>query len=160
MRDVEYCGKQEDVHVFGGAAAALRRIKEKGYKIIVVTNQSGIGRGYFTEPEYREVEREVARQLGPDLIDATYFCPDLPESGSSRRKPAPGMIFEAAEAHQLDLSRSFFVGDKAIDAQCGRNAGVRTIIVQTGLQPDLNAGGDWTARDLLEAADIILHHGL
>lgn len=150
MPDVNYCGRPEDVHVFADAAEALRRVKNAGYKIIVITNQSGIGRGYFTEAAYREVERELERQLGAGLIDATYFCPDLPDSGSVRRKPQPGMIFEAERDHQIDLARSFFVGDKAIDAECGRNAGVRTIL--------LNAEGptDWSVRSLTEAADVIL----
>src|SRR3712207_4689473 len=117
MPDVNYCGRAEDVHIFADAGTALRRLKDAGYKIIVITNQSGIGRGYFTEAAYREVEREVQRQLGPGLIDATYFCPDLPESGSPRRKPEPGMILEAERDHAIDLTRSFFVGDKAIDAE-------------------------------------------
>lgn len=150
MPDVNYCGRPEDVHVFADAAEALRRVKNAGYKIIVITNQSGIGRGYFTEAAYREVERELERQLGAGLIDATYFCPDLPDSGSVRRKPQPGMIFEAERDHQIELARSFFVGDKAIDAECGRNAGARTIL--------LNAEGsaDWSVRSLTEAADVIL----
>ena len=150
MPDVNYCGKPEDVHVFGDASAALRRLKDAGYKIIVITNQSGIGRGYFSEAAYREVEREVERQLGPGLIDATYFCPDLPDSGSPRRKPQPGMIFEAERDYGIDLARSFFVGDKALDAECGRNAGVRTIL--------LNSAGpaDWTVPSLTRAAEVII----
>ena len=153
MPDVNYCGRPEDVHVFPDAAEALRRLKHAGYKIIVITNQSGIGRGYFTEAAYREVEREVERQLGSGLIDATYFCPDLPDSGSQRRKPEPGMILEAEHDHQIDLARSFFVGDKAIDAECGRNAGMRTILLQSG------GAADWTVNSLTEAADVILANG-
>ena len=66
------------------------------------------------------------------MIDGTYFCPDVPDNGSLRRKPAPGMILEAQQDHALDLARSFMVGDKPIDVECGRNAGVRTILVRTG----------------------------
>lgn len=153
MPDVGYCGKREDVHVFGDARAALRRLQDAGYKIVVITNQSGIARGYFTEAQYCEVEHEVERQLGAGLIDATYFCPDLPASGSPRRKPAPGMVFEAARDHCLDLARSFFIGDKAIDAECGRNAGTRTILLQA------DGAADFVASSLTEAADIILRHG-
>ncbi len=158
MRDVEYCGRPEDVHVFDGAAAALRRLKDAGYKLVVITNQSGIGRGYFDEAAYRAVERELDRQLGEGLIDATYFCPDLPDSGSTRRKPAPGMIHEAARDHELDLARSYFIGDKTIDVECGRAAGVRPILVQTGLTNEPHHSAQWTARDLAEAASIILSH--
>lgn len=153
MPDVNYCSRPEQVQIFSESADALRRLKHAGYKLIVITNQSGIGRGYFSEDAYCEVEREVERQLGPGLIDATYFCPDHPENASDRRKPQPGMIFEAERDHHLDLARSYFIGDKAIDAECGRNAGTRTIL--------LHAEGcaDWRAASLTEAADIILANG-
>lgn len=157
MRDVDYCGDPGKVEVFPQAAAALHRLKEKGYKLVVITNQSGIGRGYFTEEDYRAVEAEFERQLGNGLIDASYFCPDLPSSTSIRRKPGPGMVFEAQRDHRLDLRRSFFVGDKASDIGCGQNAGVRTILVRTGYgDAQTNCRADWIAKDIAEAADIIL----
>ena len=78
MRDVDFCSDPEAVEIFEGAADALQRLKKAGFKLFVITNQSGIGRGYFSEKEYRAVEKEVERKLGPDLIDATYFCPDKP----------------------------------------------------------------------------------
>ena len=157
MRDVDYCGDPGQVEVFPGATSALRQLKKSGYKLIIITNQSGIGRGYFSEDDYRAVEREFLRQLGDDLIDDTYFCADLPRMGSLRRKPAPGMILEARRDHGLDLGRSYFIGDKTSDIQCGQNAGVRTILVQTGYgahQADCRP--DWIARDLGQAAEIIL----
>ena len=157
MRDVDYCGEPGNVEVFPEAAAALRRLKQKGYKLIIITNQSGIGRGYFTEEEYRLVEAEFNRQLGQGLIDASYFSPDLPTSTSIRRKPGPGMIFEAQRDHRIDLRRSFLVGDKASDIGCGQNAGVRTILVQTGYgAAQTNCRPDWIAKDIAEAAEIIL----
>src|SRR4029077_17279240 len=104
MHDADYCSSPDQVRVFDGAEAALRKLKEAGYKIIVTTNQSGIGRGFFTEKQYRTVEEEVSRQLGDDLIDATYFCPDIPGQPSNCRKPAPGMVMQAAREHDIDLS--------------------------------------------------------
>lgn len=161
MADVHYCGDPKNVRVFQTAPDALRRLRAAGYKIIIITNQSGIGRGYFSEADYRAVEREVERQVGAHLIDATYFCPDVPDSGSRRRKPEPGMILEASEDHHLDLSRSFMIGDKHIDAECGRRAGVRTILAQSGQETHRETGkADWTAADLTEAAEIILRHGV
>lgn len=157
MRDVDYCGDPTQVEVFPGAADALQRLKVKGYKLIVVTNQSGIARGYFSENDYRAVEQEFLRQLGEGLIDATYFCPDSPDTGSPRRKPAPAMIYEARRDHCLDLARSYLVGDKSSDIACGRNAGVRTILVQTGYGAgEVDSRADWVARDLTHVAEIIL----
>ena len=124
---------------------------------MIITNQSGIGRGFFTLEQYRAVEAETLRQLGDGLIDSTYFCPDTPEQPSKCRKPAPGMILEAARDHHVDLARSFFVGDKEIDAECGRNAGVRTIRVRTGFDKMTDGScADWVARDFVEAAKLIV----
>jgi len=157
MRDVDYCGDPGQVEVFPEAASALRQLKKSGYKLIIITNQSGIGRGYFTENDYRAVEREFLRQLGEGLIDGSYHCTDLPRMNSPRRKPAPGMILEARRDHRLDLARSYMIGDKTSDIECGQSAGVRTILVQTGYgahQTDCPA--NCTARDLPHAAEIIL----
>lgn len=157
MRDVDYCGDPREVEVFPDAAEALRQLKQNGYKLIVITNQSGIGRGYFSEADYHTVEAEFLKQVGEGLIDASYYCPDLPTANSIRRKPGPGMIFEAQRDHRLDLRRSFFIGDKASDIGCGRNAGVRTILVETGYgASEKNSGPDWIARDIAHAAQIIL----
>src|SRR5437879_1046525 len=122
MHDADYCSDPKQVQVFGGVAEALHRLKNAGYKIIVITNQSGIGRGFFTEKQYRAVEAEVSRQLGNDLIDATYFCPDAPGQPSTCRKPAPGMALHAAREHDRGVSRSFLIGDKAVGAEFSRSA--------------------------------------
>jgi D-glycero-D-manno-heptose 1,7-bisphosphate phosphatase len=156
MKDCDYCSDSKDVKIFPGVPEALRRLKARGFKLIVITNQSGIGRGLMTVEQYRAVETEVLRQLD-GLIEATYFCPDVPGQHSSCRKPAPGMILQAKGERGIDLSRSFFVGDKEIDVECGRNAGVRTIRVQTGFQQDTTGStADWIAADLPAAAEIIL----
>jgi D-glycero-D-manno-heptose 1,7-bisphosphate phosphatase len=156
IEDADYCSHPKRVKVFPGVPEALRRLKSKGFKLIVITNQSGIGRGFFTVDEYRSVESEVSRQLGHGLIDATYFCPDVPGQHSSHRKPSPGMIMQATREHQIDLTRSFFIGDKEIDVECGRNAGVRTIRVQTGFDRNISdSAADWVAEDLPAATQII-----
>jgi len=158
IEDRDYCSDPNDVKVFPGVPEALRRLKSNGFKIIIITNQSGIGRGLLTLEQYRTVETEVLGQLGANLIDATYFCPDLPGQHSICRKPAPGMIIEATREHQIDLSRSFLVGDKEIDIECAHNAGVRSIRVKTGPQRDAtDSKADWIAQDLPAAAEIILN---
>ena len=157
MREVNYCSDPEQVEIFAGVPEALMRLKAAGYKLIVITNQAGIGRGLFSEDQYRAVEAEVARAVLPATFDGVYFCPDRPDLATARRKPAPGMVLEAQRDHGLDLARSFFVGDKAIDIECGRNAGVRTILVKTGYGAnERQANPHWTANDLSEAASIIL----
>jgi D-glycero-D-manno-heptose 1,7-bisphosphate phosphatase len=157
MEDADYCSDPKEVKIFSGVLESLRRLKSSGFKLIIITNQSGIGRGFFTLEQYRAVEAEVLRQLGSGLIDATYFCPDIPSQRSSCRKPEPGMILQAAREHRIDLSGSFFIGDKEVDAECGRNAGVRTIRVQTGFQRDTTGTiADWVAADFPDAAKIIL----
>ena len=158
IEDADYCSHPKQVKVLPGVPEALQSLKSRGFKLIVITNQSGIGRGFFTVDEYRSVESEVARQLGHGLIDATYFCPDVPGQLSKYRKPSPGMIFEAQREHQIYLARSFFVGDKEIDAECGRNASVRTIRVQTGFDRDTSGSiADWVAADVPAAVEIILN---
>jgi D-glycero-D-manno-heptose 1,7-bisphosphate phosphatase len=156
MEDCDYCSDPKDVRIFPDVPEALLRLRANGFKLIIITNQSGIGRGLMTVEQYRAVEADVLRQLD-GLIDATYFCPDIPGQHSSCRKPAPGMIFQAKREHGIDLSRSFFIGDKEIDVECGRNAGMRTIRLQTGFHRDTTGTtADWIAEDFAAAAKIIL----
>jgi D,D-heptose 1,7-bisphosphate phosphatase len=158
MREVNYCADPKQVEIFAGVPEALVRLKKAGYKLIVISNQAGIGRGYFTEAQYRQVETEVARAVQPATFDGVYFCPDHPDRATARRKPAPGMVLEAQRDHRIDLARSFFIGDKAIDIECGRNAGVRTILVKTGYGAgESHAKPDFVAEDFSEAAEIILN---
>lgn len=158
MEEVNYCADPAKVKIFPGVPEALQRLAERGYLLIVISNQAGIGRGYFTEKEYRAVESELSRQLQPAILDDSYFCPDHPDRPTDRRKPAPGMVLEAQRDWVIDLARSFFIGDKAIDVECGRNAGLRTILVKTGYgaAEHERAGANWTAESFREAAEIIL----
>jgi D-glycero-D-manno-heptose 1,7-bisphosphate phosphatase len=156
MEEVEYCADAARVRVFPGVPAALRRLKDAGFAIFVVTNQAGIGRGYFTEEQYAAVQAEFLRQAGESAIDATYYCPDAPGVPSRRRKPEPGMVLEAAEKYAIDLSASYFVGDKSLDIECGRRAGTRTILVLTGYGASQKCDPDFTCADAMAAVDWIL----
>ena len=158
MEDTDYCSHPKDVRILPSVPEALRHLKSRGFKIIIITNQSGIGRGFFTLDQYRAVESEVLRQLGDGLIDATYYCPDAPGQHSKCRKPAPGMVVKATRDHHIDLSRSFLIGDKEVDVECAHNAGVRAIRVRTGIQRDVTGSkADWIADDMSGAAQIILN---
>ncbi len=156
MEEVHYCADPARVRVYAGVPEALRKLREAGFLLFVVTNQSGIGRGLFTEAEYHGVQDELLRQLGPDLIDASYFCPDPPGSGSPRRKPEPGMVLEAAAEYGVDLPSSYFVGDKASDIECGRRAGTRTVLVLTGYGAQENCSPDHRAANFPAAVEWIL----
>lgn len=173
MEEVHYCADPALVRLFPGTANALRELNRAGFLCIVITNQSGIGRGRFTEAEYHAVEAEVVAQLerqedgrpadASPLLAASYFCPDAPGTPSTRRKPEPGMVLEAACDLQIDLSRSWFVGDKAADIECGARAGTRTILVQTGYgakEPGATAGvsPNFIAKDIVAAAALILQN--
>jgi D-glycero-D-manno-heptose 1,7-bisphosphate phosphatase len=157
IEDTDYCSHPKDVRIFPGVLEALRSLKSQGFKLIIITNQSGIGRGLFTLDQYRAVESELLRQLGNGLVDATYYCPDAPGQLSKCRKPAPGMVVKATQDHQIDLSRSFLIGDKEVDVECAHNAGVRAIRVRTGIQCDATgSNADWVADDMPAAVRIIL----
>jgi D-glycero-D-manno-heptose 1,7-bisphosphate phosphatase len=156
MEDVHYCGDPAKVRLYPGVSEALRNLKQAGFRLLIVTNQSGIGRGIITEAQYHAVQEEFLRQVGSGLIDGSYFCADPPGVVSLRRKPEPGMVLEAAEEFGIDLSRSFLVGDKCSDIECGRRAGTLTIQVLTGYGEEQKCGADFTARDFPEAARLVL----
>ena len=157
MEEADYCSHPDQVRVIPGAREALRSLKDAGYRLVIVTNQSGIGRGYYTVADYEAVQARLLALLGDGLIDATYFCAESPEAKSPRRKPSPEMVFEAARDLGLDLARSWFIGDKAIDVQCGHAAGTRAILVQTGHGHAADAGrAEFVAKDFASAAAFIL----
>jgi D-glycero-D-manno-heptose 1,7-bisphosphate phosphatase len=157
MEEAGYCADPRKVRVFDGVPAALEELRLAGYRLILVTNQSGIGRGYFTVEDYRAVQAEFERQILPAYLDAVYFCPDAPDAPSKRRKPAPGMLLEAAQEHGIDLPRSWMVGDKASDIACGLAAGCRTLLVLTGYgSAQVGVAKAPTAATFTEAVRLIL----
>src|SRR5260370_24593239 len=127
IEDTDYCSHAKDVRIFPGVLEALRSLKSQGFKLIIITNQSGIGRGLFTLDQYRAVESELLRQLGNGLVDATYYCPDAPGQHSKCRKPAPGIVVKATQEHQSDLFRSVLIYYKKTAVVSGHNAGVGAI---------------------------------
>jgi len=157
MEEEDHCDHPDRVRAIAGAAGALAELRQQGWLNIIITNQSGIGRGYFSEADYEAVNAELFRQLG-GLIDAAYFCPDHPDRPSHRRKPETGMVEEAVRDHQIDTSKSWFIGDKAIDVLCGKEAGCRTILVLTGYA-ERAIEADFTVPNVVDAIKIILSQG-
>ena len=156
MEEVHYCGDPARVRVFPGVPQALRKLKEAGFRTFIITNQSGIGRGLITEAQYRAVQEELLRKIGAGVVDAAYFCADPPTVPSTRRKPEPGMVLEAVADYDIDLARSYFIGDKSADIECGQRAGTRTILVLTGYGAEQDSRPDFTAHDMAEAVEIVL----
>jgi D-glycero-D-manno-heptose 1,7-bisphosphate phosphatase len=135
IAEKNYLHRPEDVEIFPGAGAALKKLSDAGFKLFVVTNQSGIGRGYFTLADAERVNEHVSRELARDGVhfEKTYIAPEAPDQPSRVRKPSPQFLFDARDEFGLDLAQSFFVGDKLIDLECGWNAGVKkSILVRTG----------------------------
>lgn len=131
VEEVNYLSRVEDLRLFPASSTAIRELKEAGFLVIVVTNQSGIGRGIFDEQAMHNVHNQIQVELN-GAIDAFYFCPHLPCDGCVCRKPGLGMIRSAQADFEIDVSRSWIVGDKKIDVETGQAAGVRTALVLTG----------------------------
>lgn len=158
IRDVGYCSKPDEVELLEGVGKLLPKLKEAGFKIVIITNQSGIGRGYFTEEDFWSVQRELEKQLGAGVIDATYFCADTPQNETERRKPNPGMLFEAARELGIDLEQSYMVGNKMSDAQAGIRAGVRASILfgTDAAVGAMESGATLVTKDFKEVVEFIL----
>jgi D-glycero-D-manno-heptose 1,7-bisphosphate phosphatase len=157
MHDTGYVGDPADVQLFDGVREALAALKARGFRTVIVTNQSGIARGKFTLADYHAVAARLLELLGPGLIDATYFCAEHPDTASDRRKPGPGMLLEAARDLDLDLARSWMIGDRSSDLEAGRRAGARSIFVQTGEGATTDSSGAaFVAKDFASAASFIL----
>jgi D-glycero-D-manno-heptose 1,7-bisphosphate phosphatase len=135
-----YLHRPEHVDIFPGTGAALKKLADAGFKLFVVTNQSGIGRGYFTLADAERVNEHVQRELARAGVrfEKTYLAPEAPDQPSRGRKPSPQFLFDARDEFNLDLAESYMVGDKLIDLQCGWNAGVKkSILVRTGYGAEL-----------------------
>src|SRR5712671_1034023 len=131
IAEKNYLHRPEDVVVFPGAGGALKRLSDAGFGLFIVSNQSGVGRGYFTLADVDRVNEHLARELARDGVrfEKIYIAPEAPGQPSRGRKPSPQFLFDARDEFDLDLSQSFLIGDKLIDLECGWNAGVKKSIL-------------------------------
>ena len=170
--EVNYLHRKEDLVLLPGVPEALKAFKDQGYRLVVVTNQAGVARGYYTEDDVKELHRYMNELLAGQgaEIDAFYYCPHHPEHGIGKykvrchcRKPETGMFERAEQDFEVDKASSWMIGDKLIDIEAGRNYGVRTVLVGTGygagVHDEQKKKGDFPydlyADDLLEAYDEI-----
>jgi D-glycero-D-manno-heptose 1,7-bisphosphate phosphatase len=167
IEEVRYLGDPAQVRLIPGAAEAIRRLNDAGVLVVLVTNQSGVARGYFPESRVWDVHARLAELLAERgaRIDAYFYCPHHPTEGVGRyrvacecRKPRPGLLLAAARQLDIDLARSWVIGDKPCDAEAGAAAGCRAILVRTGHGVELPPEADAVA-DLGEAVGVCLRRG-
>jgi D-glycero-D-manno-heptose 1,7-bisphosphate phosphatase len=167
IHDPNFVRDPEQVHLLPGAARAVKRLREAGFRIIVVTNQSGVARGLIDEKALAAIHERMRERFAAEgaAFDAIYYCPYLDtdevvveryRQDSPLRKPRAGMYLEAAREHDIDLSRSWSIGDKDRDSQAGKAAGCRTIQLVSDPTQAKPGAADFVARDLEQAAAIIL----
>lgn len=134
IEDGGYVHRIEDYALLPGAAEALRLLRDGGFRIALVTNQSGIGRGYYGEPEFARFQEHLERDLASKgaAVDAVYHCPHRPDEGCACRKPAAGMIEQAQRDLGADLATSWVVGDSPTDVGLARGTGCSAVYVLTG----------------------------
>ena len=157
-KDAPYCSCPEDFVLFPTTAKAIRLLNEHGFKVIVVTNQSGIARGYFTEETLARIHDKMKNELAKEgaWVDAIYYCPHHPDDRCDCRKPGTGLFLKAAEEHNIDFARSFMVGDMPKDIEAGNRVGCRTVFVGDN-GGELEA--DYTALNLYKAVEWITTEG-
>ncbi len=169
--DVNFLSSPEQVILIDWSVEAIKEMNELGLKIIVFTNQSGIARGYFTEDDLHKIHSRLDELLSQSgaRIDAYYYCPHHPTEGNGEykvececRKPKDGMLQRASREQNIDLKKSFVVGDRCVDIKAGKTAGAKTILVLTGYGrqeyekcKNENYEPDFVAKDLKEAVEII-----
>jgi D-glycero-D-manno-heptose 1,7-bisphosphate phosphatase len=135
IAEKNYLHRPEDVEIFPAARTGLKMLCDAGFRLFIVSNQSGVGRGYFTLEDVARVNEHLRAELARDGIcfEKIYVAPEAPGQPSRGRKPSPQFLFDARDEFDLDLSQSFLIGDKTIDLECGWNAGVKkNILVRTG----------------------------
>jgi D-glycero-D-manno-heptose 1,7-bisphosphate phosphatase len=154
IEEVNFLSSVDELRLFPYTFEAVKLLKDAGFLVIVVTNQSGIGRGIYDEAAMNAIHDEMQLQL-EGMIDAFYFCPHLPCDGCSCRKPSLGMLESAVKDFAIDLSNSWMIGDKKIDVETGVKAGSRTALVMTGYgrshAKQLDTRPDVLAENLLDA---------
>lgn len=158
--DHGYVHEIDNFQFIDGVIDAMRELKEMGFALVIVTNQSGIARGMYSEEQFMQLTEWMDWSLADrDIdLDGIYFCPHLPDASVKNyrqqcdcRKPQPGMILSAAEELDIDLAASYIVGDKIDDVMAGKAAGVgKTVLVRTGkpVTPEGEAAADWVIESL------------
>ncbi len=163
IKNIPYNGNPALVKLMPHAREGLALLQQSGFLLFIISNQSGVGRGYISSSDVNVVNAEMNRQLEADFFSGIYCCFDDPDDPKHYcRKPSPKLILQAANEHNIDVNQSFFVGDKMSDIQAGINAGCRTVFMMTDNngteQRSASRLADFTAINLLQAAEWIISH--
>jgi D,D-heptose 1,7-bisphosphate phosphatase len=160
--EIGYVTSLAELRIFPYAASCIKQIHEKGYYAIVITNQSAVARGLLSEEELQKINKHL---IDETKVDAVYYCPHLEEGiiGKYRkkcncRKPKTGLIEQACSEYAIDLEHSYLVGDRASDIMLGKNAGIKTVLLESGygsqrLESDVSA--DYVLKDLRDFIEIL-----
>lgn len=160
-RDVHYCRRVEDFEILPTVPKAIRLLNEHGFKVVVITNQSGIARGYFAEEILARIHKKMEDEFAEHnaRVDAIYYCPHHPDDGCECRKPKTALFHKAAEDYDIDFQVSCVVGDMQMDIDAGKALGCKTVLVTTGTKPQAtNPHPNYTTSSLLKAAQWIIKH--
>jgi D-glycero-D-manno-heptose 1,7-bisphosphate phosphatase len=168
IEDVPYNVDPQQMRLTPGAGVGLQQLQQLGYQLIVISNQSGVARGYFAESALAAVATRLQQLLAPFNVSLAgfYYCPHHPDGTADRyaiacdcRKPAPGLIGQAAREHGLDLNHSWLIGDILNDVEAGRRAGCRTILINNGNETEWRLSAQrlphFLSPNLAEAANVI-----
>ncbi len=161
IKECRYLSEPDKVELLPGAAAGMRHLRQQGLGLIIATNQSAIGRGFFDWSRLELIHRRLCELLAAEGVelDGIYVCPHLPGDGCSCRKPRPGLLLAAAQALDFEPRACFVIGDKACDIELGQAVGATTFLVRTGYGSEVAAEGATTpgfvVNDLQDAAQVI-----
>ncbi len=159
-KDVHYCRRVEDFEILPTVPQAIRLLNQHGFKVVVVTNQSGVARDYFTESTLLRIHQHLKEELAKydAWVDAIYYCPHHPDEGCECRKPRPGLLLKAAQELEIALECSFMVGDTEMDIKAGKAVGCQTVLVATepNVEKEITDPPDYIADTMFQAAQWIV----
>lgn len=158
-KETNYLFEINDFEFIDGVFDACKYFQNIGYKIVIVTNQSGIARGLYSHEDFKRLTKWMCLEFKKNKIDIldVFYCPHLPEDLCNCRKPRPGMLIEAKEKHKIDLQNSWFIGDKEIDITAANAAGVsKTILVRSGHKIDsINSKANYILDSIKDSINVI-----
>jgi D-glycero-D-manno-heptose 1,7-bisphosphate phosphatase len=156
IKNAHYLSRPEQIEILPFVREGLRALKQEGFVLLIVTNQSGIGRGYFSEADMHAVHKKLQEMLGDCAVDKIYFCPHSPEESCHCRKPQPGMLEQARQDFAFDFTvdRLFLVGDNECDIQLAHNNKIQSIWLKG--QYELETKPDFSAADFKSAVQYIV----